>query len=454
MFHHKKGSPYCLVLSGGGAKGVYHIGAWKALRELDIPVNAFIGNSIGAIMAGFLAQGKGGKLEEIGNGIGIDFIMKIPKELVKNGELNIGKSQLPSFRSFYQEIIQKGGIDISPLRALVYDNLSEDEIRRSGNDLGVVTFNISDIKPVKTYLDEMEEGAVLDYLLASAAFPGLEQTVIKGKKFIDGGVYDNLPYDMAKARGYKNIIIIDISGMGVNRRPEIQGTNTIYIKNSINMGGLFDFNREFLDQFQKLGYLDTMKTFDVFKGYRYFFEQNPKMEKALLRQLENEDTLTYLEGFLPPSKEGEPMGNRQLIRQILPDSMQKNKDLLYSLADCTASAFSLDRIRKYTMEDLLRMAKERQGQINAKIEEMRSSVTKDEKIQLTKMLTLLLKEAGNPEEELESPYYYYCLLQGVLEQNDTSILMKALFAYYPELLGGMLFLNIMTSPGIPGQKRG
>ena len=36
-------SGYCLVLSGGGAKGVYHIGVWRALKELGIGVDAFVG---------------------------------------------------------------------------------------------------------------------------------------------------------------------------------------------------------------------------------------------------------------------------------------------------------------------------------------------------------------------------------------------------------------------------
>ena len=48
---------YALVLSGGGAKGIYHIGAWKALIELEISIEAVFGNSVGAIVAGFIAQG-------------------------------------------------------------------------------------------------------------------------------------------------------------------------------------------------------------------------------------------------------------------------------------------------------------------------------------------------------------------------------------------------------------
>ena len=444
MIHGKKNPSYCLVLSGGGAKGVYHIGAWKALTELGIPVKAFIGNSIGAVMAGFLAQGKYRELEKIGDTIGIDFIMKVPEELVVNGELKIGKSQLPAFRRFYHSVIQKKGIDITPFRNLVYKNLDEEEIRHSGNDLGVVTFNVSDMHPVKTYLDEMEEGEVLEYLLASAAFPGMEQTEIRGKKYIDGGVWDNMPYDMARTRGYRNIIVLDISGMGINRRPEIEGTNTIYIKNSINMGGVFDFNREFLDQYKKLGYLDTMKTFGRLKGYDYFFEPRVKMEKKLIKKLEDDRVRIYLEGFISSRKVlPDHMGIDWPVRQILPENMQKNRELLYSLADCTASVFSLERVRCYTIPVMMKTARERQSLVEDKIRALKRTISQKEKRQLMTKLTLFFREAGHPEEELESPYYYYRLLQDVLEQEDSSLLMKALLSRYPELKGGVLFLNIL-----------
>jgi len=208
MFGRRQREKYCLVLSGGGAKGVYHLGAWKALREMGIEVEAFIGNSIGAVVAGFLAQGLTRELEEIGDHIGADFIMKIPEEFLENGAVTIKKANLSAFREFYHSVIEKKGIDVTPMRELLYNHLSEDSIRSSGNELGVVTFNVSDFKPQYRFLEDMPEGSVLDYLMASAAFPGLEQTVIKGKSFIDGGVVDNMPYQMALARGYKNNIVV------------------------------------------------------------------------------------------------------------------------------------------------------------------------------------------------------------------------------------------------------
>ena len=47
---------FTLILAGGGAKGAYQIGVWKALKELKIKINAVIGNSVGALNGAFIAQ--------------------------------------------------------------------------------------------------------------------------------------------------------------------------------------------------------------------------------------------------------------------------------------------------------------------------------------------------------------------------------------------------------------
>ena len=48
---------YGLVLSGGGAKGSYEIGVWKALKDMGIPIVAITGTSIGALNGAMLVQG-------------------------------------------------------------------------------------------------------------------------------------------------------------------------------------------------------------------------------------------------------------------------------------------------------------------------------------------------------------------------------------------------------------
>ena len=46
---------YGLVLAGGGAKGIYQIGAWRAIRELEIPITCVVGTSVGAMNGAMVA---------------------------------------------------------------------------------------------------------------------------------------------------------------------------------------------------------------------------------------------------------------------------------------------------------------------------------------------------------------------------------------------------------------
>ncbi|MDC7232591.1 MAG: patatin-like phospholipase family protein [Spirochaetales bacterium] len=441
--HHKE--KYCLVLSGGGAKGVYHVGAWRALTEMGIEVEAFIGNSIGAILAGFLAQGQIREMEEIGANIGADFIMKIPDEFLDKGNIRIGKANLAAFRQFYRSVIEKKGIDVTPLKELLHQNLSEKAIRKSGHELGVVTFNVSDFKPKYVFLDEMEEGTVLDYLMASAAFPGLEQTVINGKSFIDGGVVDNMPYDMARERGYTNIILVDISGMGLNKKPNVQGSRTVYIKNSIQMGWVFDFSKSFIHDFNELGYLDTKKVFGCLKGEKYFFVPEKKIERSFERYLESPEARTIIDYHLPDLVDSSH-SVKEKIRMLLPEGMKRNRDLLYCLADCAAATFQIKRVHEYSLKELYQVIKSKKEREDLRIESLVKEITPAQKISLTRKLELLFnevrKEVLKKEGDGDSPYYDYCLCTDVLGWGQ-SILIKGLMVHYKEMAAGLLAADFL-----------
>jgi NTE family protein len=56
---------YGLVLEGGGAKGAYHVGAYKALKELNIEIGGIAGTSIGAINGAMMVQGDYELLEKV-----------------------------------------------------------------------------------------------------------------------------------------------------------------------------------------------------------------------------------------------------------------------------------------------------------------------------------------------------------------------------------------------------
>ena len=77
-----------LVLSGGGGKGAYELGVWKALKELNLNkyISVFSGTSIGAFNAALFAMDDLEKAEKLWNEVTMDKLVPISKkELIKRG---------------------------------------------------------------------------------------------------------------------------------------------------------------------------------------------------------------------------------------------------------------------------------------------------------------------------------------------------------------------------------
>jgi NTE family protein len=408
-------SGYCLVLSGGGAKGVYHLGVWKALRELGIEVHAFIGTSIGAVIAGLLAQDIDDSLDDLGESITMDSIIALPEPFVGNGKINVGRESLSKARELFRSLVDNKGLDTSPLRRLLESRIDEKAIRNSGKDLGIVTINLSNFTPREIFIEEMEEGAIIDYLMASAAFPGFHQPNIKGKKYMDGGVFDNIPYAMARQRGYRRIIVSDISGLGWNRRPEIEGSLTVYIKNSINMGGVLDFDRRFMRDFEQLGYLDTMRVFGRLNGYSFFIEPDEKAEFILAEKRK-------------VSQKPEPS---------FPKAMLHDKNLLLKYLDCAASIVEVPRINTYSYADLAAaIAKNRNDEENKIAELLEGNADKRAAI------VAMLRESMATRSFKGSPYYYFRMIEEFLPRAAGAVLRRALIGHFPELPSGIDYLRL------------
>ena len=434
---------YCLVLSGGGAKGVYHIGAARALRELGVPIAACVGNSVGAIIAAYLAQGLMERLESIARTIGFEMVIKLPDGLVKNGGIHLHTGTWEAVREFYRSALRKKGLDTSPLNDMLRADIDEQKIRARGCDLGVVTFNLTDMKPQEIFLDQMEEGTLVDYILASSAFPGFSGPHIGGKRYIDGGVYDNIPYGMARSRGYRKIIVVDISGVGVSRRADIEGTSTTYIKNSISMGGVMDFDPDFLSRYSMLGYLDTLRSFGVLRGDHYFIRPDANYEERFLLAVETE-------------KESNPATGRggdalTRLRAQLPAELSGVRHLLYPFLDCAASMVRLDRIREYDPPTLIREVRARMADEEARVEEIRASLTQTETERFTKRIESLTRKVRDIGAFRESPYFYHNILEVALKGSLPRLLLKNFRAFYPRVTAGircMQLADIMTGKGV------
>jgi NTE family protein len=449
--------PYCLVLGGGGAKGIYHVGVWKALREMAIPVNAFIGCSIGAVVSGYLAQGDDQLMNEIAARIGIDYVLKVPERLVQSGEFRITSDSLPELKELSRDTWVNKGLNTAPLRDRLHGDIDEAKLRTSGNDLGVVTFNVSEMKPREVFIEEMEKGSVADYLLASSAFPGFQMPRIGGDRFVDGGVFDNIPYAMALKRGYRKIIAVEVAGPGITRKPHIQNTQTVYIKNSINMGGVFDFDRRFLDRYMLLGYLDTLRTFGRLHGHSYFVTPDDEMEERFRLFLDTERGRQTLERATGARKEivpDAPWG----VRTLFPQASRHDKRLLVTLLDCAALIVGAERVRQYSYQELMSEIDRLRASIDRRVGWVLRSSEGLASARRLRWLRGIIRRSVRMKRYGRPPYYYNCLITQLVKRRPSRLLRRAIVAFSPAMSAGLFLLEVLdefraTIPGTvaPGQ---
>ncbi|MCX7882630.1 MAG: patatin-like phospholipase family protein [Brevinematales bacterium] len=343
---------YALVLGGGGAKGAYHIGVWKALREIGLRIEAIFGTSVGAINACLIGQGDYFRAEQLWSNLSLNQVLTLPPELLKDGRFVLTKQNLSILQNFVRLTLKEGGLDTQPLRQLIEAYLDEPKLRRSGLDIGLLSVRLSDFSPLKVFLSETQPGTWVEYLLASAAFPGFKSPRIGGTNFIDGGLYNNVPHELAKQRGYRRIIVVDNSGIGNNRPPDISGTETVYIKNTLTFGGEFDFVPEILQKWIRLGYYDTLQTFGVVRGKRYFYRLNPKALARLEKLFQKPSLHKHLAHiFHKEQLRFQPDSWEKEVRRHLPDEYAFLPSLPEALMEYAAYTLSLPRLFLYEWND-------------------------------------------------------------------------------------------------------
>lgn len=261
---------YGLVFAGGGTRGAYEVGVWKALRSLKIKASAVTGTSIGAINAALYAQDAFETAYKLWRGITINDIIKIPQDA------DIGENlfDIKNLIKLSKEIYKNEGFDMSPLKELLTKVIDERKIRRSAVDFGCAAFSVSGKGETRVFKEDIPQGKLVDYLMASASIMGIKE--IDGEKFTDGGISNNMPVDMLTEKGYTDIIAVDVRGAGVYKNINTDGCNIINIKCSDPAIGIMDFNSEGIEKSITMGFLDCMRAFGKLGGERYYIKKENK----------------------------------------------------------------------------------------------------------------------------------------------------------------------------------
>ncbi len=204
-----------LVLSGGGAKGMAHIGAMKVIKEAGIPIDYVVGTSMGSIIGGLYAIGyTPEQMDSLVRKQDWQFLLsdRTPREDKNMTERETDEKyviSVPFSKTAIKEVA--GGLIrgqnianmFSELTLGYHDSLSFNQLP---TPFACVSENIANGKEVVFH-----EGVLATAMRASMAIPGVFTPVrLNDMVLIDGGVVNNYPVDVAKAMGADVIIGVDV----------------------------------------------------------------------------------------------------------------------------------------------------------------------------------------------------------------------------------------------------
>ncbi len=191
-----------LALSGGGARGLAHIGVLKALEEADIRPCCIAGTSMGAVVGALYTAGHG-----------VDTLEREALQLTGLGKLLKFVDWLPSWRG-----LMNGQSISNHLEKLLGPGLTFADLTLP---LGVTATDLTSRRGV-----EITSGLVLDAVRASLSLLGIFQPVHRGgQRLVDGGFLNHLPVELARKLGATVIIAVDVQGseiyLGQDVAPEV-----------------------------------------------------------------------------------------------------------------------------------------------------------------------------------------------------------------------------------------
>lgn len=214
-----------LVLSGGAARGLAHIGVLKALEEQGIKIDAIAGTSMGAVVGGLYASGY--KIDELENlALNIDWQQALsdapPREDVpfrrKQDDRDFLVKQKLSFRDDGSLGLPLGVIQGQNLALLLESLLAHTSDTRDFDKLPIpfraVATDIANGEKVV-----FRKGHLPQVIRASMSIPAVFAPVeLDGRLLVDGGMTDNIPLDVAREMGVDVAIVVDIGTPLRNRK--------------------------------------------------------------------------------------------------------------------------------------------------------------------------------------------------------------------------------------------
>ncbi len=344
---------YAIALEGGGARGAYQIGAWRALEEAGVKYNAVSGASVGALNGAMMAMRDRDLAEKLWLDMRFSRVLDVDddimQKLFKGDFTGLSFSKI---KSDVKRIALDRGFDVTPLRNMIAEYVDPLKVKDSGVDFYISTYSITDREGLDLKASELSPEELCDMLLASAYFPVFKHEKLGGKKYTDGGAFNVFPLSPLIQNGYENIIAIRLYGLGFEKRVKIPESTVIHtIEPHKSLGNMLNFSPDSCRENFKLGYFDALRTLYGLYGEKYYID----------RTLTEADAYYYLARIVrrhyAPS-EGK-IALRRLHEKLLPklgrELGEKGDyyDLLVALLETAAEKYEIDEFEVITDCELL-----------------------------------------------------------------------------------------------------
>jgi NTE family protein len=209
-------SPFTLVLSGGGLKGLAHIGVLRALEERSLVPNLVVGSSIGSLIAAAWAAGVPAHQ------------MEARARLVRRRDVfQVARADVAFRRLLAPALYRREPLET--LIATLVGGITFNDLQRR---LLINTVDLHSGMQVMWGLPGLRSARVADAVAASCALPGIfPPREINGRAYVDGAVVEHLPVRMAASLGQGPILAINVAATSVLRsQVETQGFAATYIR--------------------------------------------------------------------------------------------------------------------------------------------------------------------------------------------------------------------------------
>jgi NTE family protein len=203
----QKNLKWALVLSGGGAKGLAHVGFLRALFRLGYPEPSLVaGTSMGAVVGGVYASGM--PIEELVRFTEDEFdIARYLDSFVFKLTGPVGK--LLQAGQLLGNIVAKPGVDSGRELLALIKNLTKNKSFEEAH----IPFRCNAVDLVNGREVVFNSGNMAEAIRASMGVPVFFEPVLKdGMCLVDGGLADNMPVHIAGELGFKRILAVDVGG--------------------------------------------------------------------------------------------------------------------------------------------------------------------------------------------------------------------------------------------------